>query len=212
MPTYPPEESARRKELRRIKHNEHVKLYSKTHRSIRRAIQLKSDKKHRDRLMATRKAWESKNKDRLKATQKAWRDANKDKIKINRARFPKARMLELQRNYRRKNRLLKTNTAIGWRLRIRLLEALKGNRKSANAIVLLGCSIELFRLYIQNQFRDGMAWNNHGSVWHIDHIRPCASFDLSKPEEQAKCFHHTNMQPLLVAENMKKGARYEPAI
>lgn len=41
--------------------------------------------------------------------------------------------------------------------------------------------------------------------WHIDHIVPCASFDLSKPEEQKKCFHYTNLQALWWRDNIVKG-------
>ena len=49
-----------------------------------------------------------------------------------------------------------------------------------------------------------MAWDNYGTgqngkgtqEWQIDHIKPCASFDLSKESEQKKCFHYTNLQPL----------------
>lgn len=53
-----------------------------------------------------------------------------------------------------------------------------------------------------------MSWKNK-SEWHIDHIRPISSFDLNNPEEQAKCFHYTNLQPLWAIDNLKKGAKYE---
>jgi hypothetical protein len=50
-----------------------------------------------------------------------------------------------------------------------------------------------------------MNWDNYGFYgWHIDHIRPCASFDLSKPSEQRKCFNYTNLQPLWATENWGK--------
>ena len=50
-----------------------------------------------------------------------------------------------------------------------------------------------------------MTWNNHGIyTWHIDHIKPCDSFDLSNEEDQKKCFHYTNMQPLWALENLSK--------
>jgi hypothetical protein len=56
-----------------------------------------------------------------------------------------------------------------------------------------------------------MTWENHGRYgWHIDHIRPCASFDLADPEQQRKCFHYTNLQPLWASENMRKGDKWEP--
>jgi hypothetical protein len=50
-----------------------------------------------------------------------------------------------------------------------------------------------------------MTWENHGKFgWHIDHIIPCASFDLTDLEQQKKCFHYTNFQPLWWRENILK--------
>ncbi len=53
-----------------------------------------------------------------------------------------------------------------------------------------------------------MTRENHGER-HIDHIKPCAEFDLNNPEEQKKCFHFSNLQPLWAEENISKGAKYE---
>jgi hypothetical protein len=53
-----------------------------------------------------------------------------------------------------------------------------------------------------------MSWNNHGQ-WHIDHVRPCSSFNLLNPEEQQQCFHYTNLQPLWAADNLSKSDTYE---
>jgi len=61
----------------------------------------------------------------------------------------------------------------------------------------------------------GMTWDNHGTgkngkgmkEWHIDHIIPCCKFNLSKDEEQRKCFHYSNLQPLWASDNMKKGGK-----
>jgi len=58
------------------------------------------------------------------------------------------------------------------------------------------------------QFKPGMTWDNYGYYgWHIDHKVPCSNFDLSKPEEQYKCFHYTNLQPLWAEENLIKGGK-----
>ena len=51
-----------------------------------------------------------------------------------------------------------------------------------------------------------MSWENYGE-WHIDHIKPCASFALSIEEEQHKCFHYSNLQPLWSIDNLKKGSK-----
>lgn len=53
-----------------------------------------------------------------------------------------------------------------------------------------------------------MTWANYGkSGWHIDHIKPCASFDLSDPDQQKACFHYSNLQPLWAFDNLSKGAK-----
>ena len=54
----------------------------------------------------------------------------------------------------------------------------------------------------------GMSWDNMGK-WHLDHIKPCKTFDLSKQEEQLKCFNYKNIQPLWATDNLKKGSKYE---
>jgi len=52
-----------------------------------------------------------------------------------------------------------------------------------------------------------MNWENQGE-WHVDHIRPICSFDMTIEEEQIKCFHYSNLQPLWAEDNLKKGGSY----
>ena len=91
-------------------------------------------------------------------------------------------------------------------LRTRLIHALNGRLKHKTTMELLGCSVEELWNHLEKQFQPGMTKENHG-LWQIDHIKPCVSFDLSKPEEQKKCFHFSNLQPLWAEENLKKGAK-----
>jgi hypothetical protein len=48
-----------------------------------------------------------------------------------------------------------------------------------------------------------MTMENQGK-WHIDHIIPCASFDLRCPVQQLACFHYNNLQPLWAEDNIRK--------
>ena len=93
-------------------------------------------------------------------------------------------------------------------LHVRLYDAVKRQKgtKSSKTSELLGCTVEDLRLFLEAEFTEGMTWENYGK-WHIDHIRPCASFNLENPEEQKKCFHWTNLQPLWAQDNIRKGAK-----
>ncbi len=91
--------------------------------------------------------------------------------------------------------------------RTRVYQALKGSLKSARTTELLGCSIPELKLHLEILFRPGMTWDNYGPVWHVDHKRPCASFDLSDPTQQRECFHFSNLQPLFKEENLSKAAK-----
>lgn len=118
----------------------------------------------------------------------------------------------LAKNYEySKNRLSKdVSFKLARNLRCRLSKALKNNQKSGSAVDDLGCSIEEFRVYLESLFQPGMTWdNNCHTGWHIDHIRPLCSFDLSNPEELKKACHYTNLQPLWYNDNMSKGGKYE---
>ena len=58
---------------------------------------------------------------------------------------------------------------------------------------------------IANQFSEGMSWSNHGLYgWHLDHIRPCFTFDLSAPEQQKECFNYKNLRPLWAKDNLSR--------
>jgi hypothetical protein len=92
-------------------------------------------------------------------------------------------------------------------VRCRIGRVLRGTRKSDKSFILVGCTPEFLKQYLASQFQPGMSWDNHGA-WHIDHRKPCASFDLTDPAQQKACFHYTNLQPLWAEENLRKGSRY----
>jgi hypothetical protein len=91
-------------------------------------------------------------------------------------------------------------------LHSRLYMAVK--EKKGKTMELVGCTTENVMKHLESKFTEGMTWENYGQ-WHIDHIKPCASFNLEDVEEQKKCFHWTNLQPLWAKDNLVKGAKLQ---
>jgi len=91
-------------------------------------------------------------------------------------------------------------------LRARFTVALKGKYKIGSAVRDLGCSIDELKVYLESKFQNGMTWNNYGK-WHIDHIMPLASFDLTDYEQVKQACNYKNLQPLWAEDNLKKGAK-----
>jgi len=100
------------------------------------------------------------------------------------------------------------NARIASRMRSRLSVAIRGMQKSGSAIRDLGCTIVELKKYLEQMFNHGMTWENYGD-WHIDHIRPLSSFDLTDRDQFLEACNYTNLQPLWAKDNLKKGARYD---
>ena len=128
------------------------------------------------------------NKEHLKKYKAAYYQANKEKAS---AKSTERRKNDVQ--YR-----------LSCSLRVRMSMALKRGQKSGSAVKDLGCSIPTFKLYIENQFVDGMSWDNYGE-WHLDHVLPLSSFDLTNRGEFQAAVHYLNIQPLWAHDNLSKG-------
>lgn len=152
---------------------------------------------------------------------KKWRDNNKKVRKASVAKYEaknKEKRKEYLKNYRRINRTklaaykLKRKQEsvqykIGCYLRTRIYQALQRNR-SGSAIKDLGCTLPELKLYLESKWKPGMTWENHSPKgWHIDHIIPLSSFDLTSREQFLKACHYSNLQPLWADDNLSKGSK-----
>lgn len=97
----------------------------------------------------------------------------------------------------------KIKTLLSTRLRSTILQ------KDNITVHYLGCTIDYFKKWIESQFNTDMKWENHGPYWHFDHVRPCASYDLSNQDEALKCFNWKNIRPLYAIENIQKKDKYD---
>lgn len=92
-------------------------------------------------------------------------------------------------------------------LRSRLSAVIKNNKKTGSAVKDLGCSVQELKDHLESKFIEEMSWDNWGltgRVWHIDHIIPLSSFDLTDREQLLKACHYTNLQPLWAIDNIRK--------
>lgn len=162
------------------------------------------------------KQWREDNRERLLEKSKKYYQDNKEKY----AKFNKKyreenleHLLEYNRLYQRSNR--KTiNKNYHERLQTdKLFQIKESIRKTVYHTIrspkkfltcdILGCSYEVFKVHIENQFQEGMKWDNHGiSGWHYDHIIPVSS--AKTEEELYKLNHYTNFQPLWWYDNLSK--------
>jgi hypothetical protein len=153
---------------------------------------------HRTKHLEYRRKYREQNKDKVNVTHRRWTEENREEVRRKRRIYLQA--------------LLKNNPEykLLHYMRNRVKAILKGERKCARTLVLLGTTIEHLKKHFESQFRDGMSWENYGLTgWHIDHIKPCASFDLTNLEEQKRCFHYTNLQPLWWWENLAKADKLQ---
>ena len=118
---------------------------------------------------------------------------------------------ELYREWNRE----KYSTDLGFKLKhitsARINQALKlyQTLKTARTIEYLGCNVEEYALYLEEQFDGNMNWDNYGEYWEIDHIKPIDAFDLNSEEELYSAFNFKNTQPLSKIENRVKSNRYK---
>jgi hypothetical protein len=150
------------------------------------------------------------NKEKISEQRKQYRQDNIEKIKLAHKTYRQNNKDKLNKYYqlKAKNDL---NYKLARNIRSRIKVTIKENRKTKSSLELLGCSLEQVRQHIESQFQEGMSWSNWSFYgWHIDHIRPISSFDLSDPIQQKQCFHYTNLQPLWAKDNLAKGNKIIP--
>lgn len=151
--------------------------------------------KYRQRIREQQKAYNLKNKEKKSIRAKEWRLKNPERNKFLIARA-------------RKEWIKKPQNKLIVNIRCRMNRAIKGQFKSNSTTKSLGCTIVELKIYLESKFQPNMSWDNYGE-WHLDHIKPLASFDLNNPDEYAKACHYTNLQPLWAIDNIKKSDSLE---
>lgn len=160
--------------------------------------------KHREKYLAREKKKREHNpakaREQTKLALRKMRERNPEKVNAWHREYYTTHKEKYQERQKR------PHVYIATLLRTRVRQALHGVKKSAKTMELVGCPIQDLLQHLAKQFQSGMSWDNYGK-WHVDHIKPCAFFDLTQASEQQRCFHYSNLQPLWARDNLSKGKR-----
>jgi len=161
--------------------------------------------KNKENIKEYKKNYRENNKEKFLEKERIYRENNKDKIKVSDKKYRDKNKSIL--NQKRKEKI-NNDPLLKSKERIRILIANSitkmGYTKNSRTQEILGCTFDFFKEYIEDQFIEGMSWDNHGK-WHLDHIVPISS---SKTEDDLiKLNHYSNFQPLWAFDNLSKGNR-----
>jgi len=188
----------------REKLNEYAREYRENNKDKISEYAKEWNKNHKEEKNEKAKEYREKNKEEILEKQKEYHKNNKEEISIKAKKY---RENHKEETNKRHNNRIKTdvNYKLACYLRGRLRSAIKNNYKSGSAVRDLGCSIPQLRIYLESKFQPGMTWDNWSyKGWHIDHIIPLSSFDLTIREELLKAVYFTNLQPLWAKDNFIK--------
>ena len=179
--------------------------YKDPAKKLERARQYRLEQK--DAIAARKKEYRANNSAAIAEYERIRREITKDARKQYMKEYVQSDEYRARRSERRKA-LWRTNPnfRLSELLRSRLAYSLRNKSKLGSAVTLLGCSLHDAIAHIESQFEQGMSWENWGE-WHVDHIRPLASFNLEDPIALEMACHYTNLQPLWAKENLAKGGR-----
>ena len=169
---------------------------------------------NKEKIDAKHRKWRTDNRSRSNAIRRKWYHGHKDEARIYGAQW-RARNKDYPTKWARLQRQDNLIFCLKDNLRCRLYRALKGRAKNGSAVQDLGCSMEELKHHLEKQFYtrvtgEEMTWDNHSlNGWHVDHIVPLSSFNLTERNQLLKACHFTNLQPLWCEDNYAKGAHYE---
>ena len=199
----------RNKEKIRKQKKEYDKKYAEENREKISQKGKEYRKNNKEKISERRKLQYQRDKEKIKERVKKYYEKNRDKVLKNKRKYfqeNKEKMNAYMTERRRNNIQVK----LAHTLRRRMRDALNRNQKVGSAIKELGCTVDELKTHLENQFQEGMTWDNwKPDGWHIDHIKPLSKFDLTDPIHFKEACHYTNLQPLWWKENLEKSDKYD---
>ena len=172
------------------------------------------DKAYREQNKAKiaeyKKSWAINNSDKIFEQQKEYRENNAEKLLLKKSEYAKNNRPKINARksvYEKQRRVADPLYRLTRNTR-KMVSRYMLNGKCMRTQEIIGCTYDELKLHIEQQFTEGMTWENYGiNGWHVDHIKPLAM--ASTEEEIIASNHYTNLQPLWCLDNLSKGATFE---
>lgn len=171
---------------------EQKKKYYEENKETFKEYNKKYFENNREQIIQKQKEYYQRNKERIKEYLKDYNKKNKNKIMEKK---------KIYHNYK-----LETDPIynINNNIRTYVRKTLTKDYKPARTEELLGCKINDFKKYLEDQFDENMNWDNYGKYWQVDHILPVVYFNMVDPVEQKICWNYMNLRPCEASENLRK--------
>lgn len=207
--SYCKECTARLTKEHREKNKEHIQAQRAEYRKVNiekvRAGTMASYYKNRDAINQRRKERyaNSEEKKRKQAeVNRAYRLANSKKIR--------AKERERERRLLKESPRFKLDLGTGREI-LRDIKKRGGDKGRRKWETLVGYTVDDLLKHLESKFDSNMTWENHGTYWHIDHIKPKSWFTYTSPDDPQfkECWSLANLQPLEAKQNIRKSNKYE---
>ena len=166
---------------------------------------------HREELNEKKKAYRKNNAKKIKMYAEAHREEQRTYRELHKSEIKKYQQTYRENNKDKLKEYYKTKykTDIQYKLKSDYLHltarVIRNKKATPKEMEILGCDYQTLKKHLETKFDKNMNWDNYGvNGWHIDHIIPITSFDLTDMEQVKKCFNYRNTQPLWAKDNREK--------
>jgi hypothetical protein len=156
-----------------------------------------SDKKYRENPLHRQK-----NLDRKKDYYERTKHTERHKENERRHRERRDYKVEYERN--RSDEFRRFRQSLRQLTNVHLKKRKDWVKKDSKTNDLLGADYFVVKEFIGRQFLKGMTWDNHGKVWHIDHVIPLDAAGKD-PDKLKRLCYYENLSPMWKTDNLRKG-------
>jgi len=170
-------------------------------------------RRNKEKVSQYHKKWYLENKEKILQQSKGYYRKNKEKILKYHRNYNyknKEKLLKYKGDWQKYQRKMNPKYRLDENMHTAIWVSLKNKKMGQKWETLVGYTLERLMKHLEKQFNYRINWDNYGSYWAVDHIKPKSLFSYTSPTdlEFKQCWSLKNLQPLEKIENIKKRNRF----